>query len=222
MANVSHRRAIKAIGGAALTTGLTLTGAAAQERTTTPPTATAFGGARATPAAAADAPPSTYLFFNKEEAAFIEPAVARLIPADEKWGGALEAGVPNYMDKQLVVHGARANGCTAAVHGSKARQARAFNGCLVAAALFVYAGGSALAARMAEVDAARLTKADQDAANWLSYGRTYSEQRFSPLARITADNAKELGLAWYADFDINRGQEATPLIIDGVMYVSTA
>jgi gluconate 2-dehydrogenase gamma chain len=102
MANVSHRRAIKAIGGAALTTGLTLTGAAAQERTTTPPTATAFGGARATPAAAADAPPSTYLFFNKEEAAFIEPAVARLIPADEKWGGALEAGVPNYMDKQLV------------------------------------------------------------------------------------------------------------------------
>jgi PQQ-dependent dehydrogenase (methanol/ethanol family) len=75
---------------------------------------------------------------------------------------------------------------------------------------------------VAEVDEARLTKADQDAANWLSYGRTYSEQRFSPLARITADNAKELGLAWYADFDINRGQEATPLIIDGVMYVSTA
>jgi cytochrome c553 len=82
--------------------------------------------------------------------------------------------------------------------------------CLVAAALFVYAGGSALAATMAEVDAARLTKADQDAANWLSYGRTYSEQRFSPLARITADNAKKLGLAWYADFDSNRGQQATP------------
>src|SRR6266545_3730324 len=90
--------------------------------------------------------------------------------------------------------------------------AGAFTGCLVAAALFVYAGGSALAATMA----------DQDAANWLSYGRNYGEQRFSPLARITADNAKKLGLAWYADFDSNRGQEATPLIIDGVMYVSTA
>jgi gluconate 2-dehydrogenase gamma chain len=44
---------------------------------------------------------TTYLFFNGEEAAFIEAAVARLIPKDEQWGGALEAGVPNYIDKQL-------------------------------------------------------------------------------------------------------------------------
>ncbi|MGE5084685.1 MAG: gluconate 2-dehydrogenase subunit 3 family protein [Bacillota bacterium] len=44
---------------------------------------------------------TTYIFFDKREAAFIEAAVARLIPADEKWGGALEAGVPNYIDKQL-------------------------------------------------------------------------------------------------------------------------
>jgi outer membrane protein assembly factor BamB len=50
----------------------------------------------------------------------------------------------------------------------------------------------------------------------------WPEQRFSPLAQITADNANQLGLAWYADFDTDRGQEATPLVIDGVMYVSTA
>ena len=74
----------------------------------------------------------------------------------------------------------------------------------------------------ASVDAARLNKADRDATNWLSYGRTYDEQRFSPLTKITADNAKQLGLAWYADLDTNRGQQATPLVIDGVMYVSTA
>lgn len=43
----------------------------------------------------------TYIFFNKKEAAFIESAVARLIPADDMWGGAIEAGVPNYIDKQL-------------------------------------------------------------------------------------------------------------------------
>src|SRR6266566_4356362 len=73
-----------------------------------------------------------------------------------------------------------------------------------------------------KVDAARMNNADRDAANWLSYGRTYSEQRFSPLSSITADNAKQLGLAWYADLDTNRGQQATPLVIDGVMYVSTA
>src|SRR5712672_1127889 len=74
----------------------------------------------------------------------------------------------------------------------------------------------------ANVDDARITRADQDSANWMTYGRTYSEQRFSPLARITADNVKQLGLAWYADLDTNRGQEATPLVIDGVLYVSTA
>jgi alcohol dehydrogenase (cytochrome c)/quinohemoprotein ethanol dehydrogenase len=74
----------------------------------------------------------------------------------------------------------------------------------------------------ADVDAARLMGAEQDPANWLTYGRTYSEQRFSPLTGITAGNAKNLGLAWYADFDTDRGQEATPLIIDGVMYLTTA
>jgi quinohemoprotein ethanol dehydrogenase len=74
----------------------------------------------------------------------------------------------------------------------------------------------------ANVDATRITGADQDPANWMTYGRTYSEQRFSPLARITADTVRQLGLAWYADLDTNRGQEATPLVIDGVLYVSTA
>jgi gluconate 2-dehydrogenase gamma chain len=44
---------------------------------------------------------TTYLFFNMEESRFIEAAVARLIPADEEWPGALEACVPNYIDKQL-------------------------------------------------------------------------------------------------------------------------
>src|SRR5215831_3026957 len=74
----------------------------------------------------------------------------------------------------------------------------------------------------ASINAQRMSNADRDAANWLSYGRTYSEQRFSPLTKINADNAKQLGLAWYADLDTNRGQEATPLVIDGVLYTSTA
>jgi gluconate 2-dehydrogenase gamma chain len=51
--------------------------------------------------AAANASPTTYLFLNREEAAFVEGAVARLIPADTQWPGALEAGVANYIDKQL-------------------------------------------------------------------------------------------------------------------------
>ena len=74
----------------------------------------------------------------------------------------------------------------------------------------------------ANVDATRIARADNEPGNWVTYGRTYSEQRFSPLKRITADNVKQLGLAWYADLDTNRGQEGTPLVIDGVLYVSTA
>jgi quinohemoprotein ethanol dehydrogenase len=72
------------------------------------------------------------------------------------------------------------------------------------------------------VNAARLTTAEQDSANWLSVGRTYSEQRFSPLAKINPTNVKTLGLAWSLDLDTHRGQEATPLVVDGVMYSTSA
>src|SRR5262249_44737589 len=92
--------------------------------------------------------------------------------------------------------------------------------CAIAFAL-IFAGNSE-SASAANVDAPRITGADRDPANWMTYGRTYSEQRFSPLSRINTENAKQLGLAWYADLDSNRGQEATPLVIDGVMYVSVA
>jgi quinohemoprotein ethanol dehydrogenase len=72
------------------------------------------------------------------------------------------------------------------------------------------------------VDAARLTHANEDPGNWLSYGRTYSEQRFSPLKQINDQNVGQLGLAWSVDLDTRRGQEATPLVADGVMYFTTA
>lgn len=61
-----------------------------------------------------------------------------------------------------------------------------------------------------------------DDANWVTTGRSYDEQRFSPLSQIDDSNASRLGLAWYADLNMSRGEEATPLVVDGVMYVSTA
>ena len=81
---------------------------------------------------------------------------------------------------------------------------------------------SATPARAAQVDAARIVGADQDGANWVTHGRTYSEQRYSPLRNINSENVKTLGLAWSLDLDTHRGQEATPLIIDGVMYSTSA
>ncbi|MBL8270626.1 PQQ-dependent dehydrogenase, methanol/ethanol family [Steroidobacter sp.] len=72
------------------------------------------------------------------------------------------------------------------------------------------------------MDAARIVHADEDAGNWLTHGRTYSEQRFSPLTGISTANVGQLGLAWSLDLDTTRGQEATPLVIDGVMYSTSA
>ena len=74
----------------------------------------------------------------------------------------------------------------------------------------------------AAVNASRLAAADAEPGQWMSHGRTYDEQRFSPLDKISRDNVKTLGLAWFANLDTNRGQEATPLVVDGVLYVSTA
>ncbi len=68
----------------------------------------------------------------------------------------------------------------------------------------------------------RLLAAGEDSANWITHGRTYSEQRFSPLDQVNTENVSELGLAWFADMDTARGQEATPLVMDGKLYLTTA
>ncbi len=57
---------------------------------------------------------------------------------------------------------------------------------------------------------------------WLTYGGDQEEQRFSPLDQVNDSNVDQLGLAWFADLDTARGQEATPLVHDGTIYVSTA
>jgi PQQ-dependent dehydrogenase (methanol/ethanol family) len=81
---------------------------------------------------------------------------------------------------------------------------------------------SSTAVKPADVDGARIAGADQEPGNWLSHGRTYSEQRFSPLTEIHDRNVGGLGLAWYYQLDTNRGQEATPIVVDGVMYFTSA
>ncbi len=77
------------------------------------------------------------------------------------------------------------------------------------------------AASPASVDTSRLVHADNEPGNWMTYGRTYSEQRFSPLKQINDQNVGQLALAWYVDLDSHRGDEATPIVVDGVMYFTT-
>jgi quinohemoprotein ethanol dehydrogenase len=80
------------------------------------------------------------------------------------------------------------------------------------------------AASYAAVDAKRLLAGDSpaNAGQWMSYGRDYSEQRYSPLKQINADNASQLGLAWYGDLTERGGSyETTPIVVDGRIFVTS-
>jgi quinohemoprotein ethanol dehydrogenase len=69
----------------------------------------------------------------------------------------------------------------------------------------------------------RIMKAEQDEPGaWLAYGRTFEEQRFSPLTQINRETVAGLGMAWFKDLNTTRALEATPLVVDGVMYFTSA
>ena len=74
----------------------------------------------------------------------------------------------------------------------------------------------------AAVDGKRIQNADTEPGNWMSHGRTYSEQRFSPLDKINTENANRLGLAWSHDLKTERGVEATSIVVDGIMYTTSS
>ena len=91
---------------------------------------------------------------------------------------------------------------------------------LVAWAIFcalLLAGSSANAA---PVDDTKLQSANQDTGNWLMYGRTYDDHRFSPLDQINEESVAKLGLAWSRELGSTRGLEATPLVKDGIIYAT--
>src|SRR6266581_878510 len=65
-----------------------------------------------------------------------------------------------------------------------------------------------------------LRNADQGAANWLMYGRTYDDHRFSPLTQVNEQTVSKLGLVWSKELGTTRGLEATPLVENGVIYTT--
>jgi quinohemoprotein ethanol dehydrogenase len=70
------------------------------------------------------------------------------------------------------------------------------------------------------VDADRMKSAASDPGNWLATGRDQQGTYYSPLTRINSRNVSKLGFAWQYDLGTYRGQEATPIVVDGVMYTS--
>ncbi len=76
--------------------------------------------------------------------------------------------------------------------------------------------------RTAWIDADRIINADSEPGNWLAHGRTFNEERHSPLDQINVGTVGNLELAWYIDLDTSRGQEATPIVVDGVLFSTSA
>ena len=59
---------------------------------------------------------------------------------------------------------------------------------------------------------------EADGSNWLAFGRTYNEQRFSPLTQVNTDTVGGLAVDWYLDLPEDRGLVSTPLVVDGILY----
>ena len=71
------------------------------------------------------------------------------------------------------------------------------------------------------IDDKRIIEAESEPENWIAHGRTYEEQRFSPLTKINKESVSDLGLAWYKDMGTNRALEATPIVVDGIMFFTS-
>ena len=103
---------------------------------------------------------------------------------------------------------------------------------LLATAVLAACGGSdaptdsgvdsavAAAPTVAAVDTGRIMNAAEEPEMWLTYGGSYDETRHSSLASVNGDTIQDLGVSWVYTMDKPRGAEATPIVVDGVMYVS--
>lgn len=72
------------------------------------------------------------------------------------------------------------------------------------------------------VDGAFIKANDATAKDWPTVGFDYAETRYSKLKDINTDNVKQLGLKWSYNLESLRGIEATPIVVDGIMYVSAS
>jgi quinohemoprotein ethanol dehydrogenase len=71
-----------------------------------------------------------------------------------------------------------------------------------------------------DIDWTRLKNADSEPQNWFTGGRDKDGTYYSPLTLINDKNVDKLGFAWAGDLGTARAQEATPIVVDGVMYAS--
>ncbi|HUF72674.1 MAG TPA: PQQ-dependent dehydrogenase, methanol/ethanol family [Gammaproteobacteria bacterium] len=80
--------------------------------------------------------------------------------------------------------------------------------------------GSGESAQFGNIDRERLLNADSEPENWLTEGRDFGKSHFSTLEQINLETIGELGFAWEYQTGTSRGLEATPIVVDGVLYTS--
>ena len=83
-------------------------------------------------------------------------------------------------------------------------------------ALLAYLAHSAA---VAQVDNAKLAD-EKNGTDWPAYGRTFSENRFSPLEQINRDTVSRLGLAWTLELPDVWNVSSAPVEVDGVIYIA--
>ena len=66
----------------------------------------------------------------------------------------------------------------------------------------------------------RLLNAAKEPQNYLTYGGDYSSTRYSTLTQITPANVKSLNLAWVYQAPVTGSWQPTPLVVDGIMYLT--
>lgn len=91
--------------------------------------------------------------------------------------------------------------------------------CLLAFALLALAG---CGRGVGDVDDARMRGADREPENWLLHAGNHEAHHFSGLTQINDRTVESLAPAWVFEFDTTRGQQSTPIVVDGVMFVTTA
>jgi quinohemoprotein ethanol dehydrogenase len=108
-----------------------------------------------------------------------------------------------------------------------ARLRIAFAVAVAAAAFFIASRSEKISAQTkpgeaayGQIDRARLFSADKHPDQWLTSGRDFGKTHYSPLAQINKETVSRLGFAWAYDTHTIRGLEATPIVVDGVMYAS--
>jgi alcohol dehydrogenase (cytochrome c) len=67
-----------------------------------------------------------------------------------------------------------------------------------------------------------LLNAHKEADNWRMVGRDYMSTRYSPLKQVNTRNVKRLVPKWTFSFGVLDAQNTTPLVHDGVMYVTSS